>query len=631
MNRTNRTKMAARRESGSWQFIQEELSCGICHELLTRPKVVPCKGKHSFCQNCLEKWAATQQPFKCPTCRQPSNLPAKGVAFLQDCDRRVVNLCDQLRSQGVSDAAELSYSCRVHEFEEFRVFCKRCEVPVCEECLEEAHDGHPTTTLRRASVERTPAVQALLDEGRDILETYGSFVQGFGTTEKLLDEQKQETETKISAAFDRTIQKLIKTKEGLMSQVDATHKQNLDTVHDQKAGVLAEVAELSKVCENAYQEIRQGGNSLLQHEALLTTMVGKYKAKLPPSPKQPQVAVFNPADDNVDITPILGYIFAQSFLIPALAIPESPTSQNTEVFDLSEGAEITGHHQGNQPQLPSRSVTFGGKGAEEGKFDRPRGVSVTQEGGIFVADYINSRIQTFAMDGAFVNKFPTVTSGGQKMFPYDVAVDREGNLWSVGHTESQTDYCAVQYSKDQGRVLKEISLVHTGLIRGITVHPITNHILITQTSSDLWQFEGELQVYTPDGELKKTVGRQQGMEYPQYTSVDREGNILVSDFKGNYVYKYNKDEQLLVKFGGEGGGEGQLNNPCGVCADDSGNVFVADSGNARLEMFDKRGVFLRHVAMGMARPCAVAMATEGWLVLTDTDDHTVTVIQDILG
>ncbi|XP_035668675.1 tripartite motif-containing protein 3-like [Branchiostoma floridae] len=612
--------MAARRESqsGSWQFIQEELSCGICHELLTRPKVVPCKGKHSFCQHCLEKWATTQQPFRCPTCRQPANLPAKGVPSLPDCDRRIVNLCDQLRNQGVS---ELNYCCSVHDDEEFRVFCKQCKVPVCETCLEEAHDGHPTTTLRRASQERTPTVQALLDEGKDILETYGSFVQGFGATEKLLTEQKHETETNIFAAFDRTIQNLTKAKEGLMSQVDSMHKQNLDDIQDQKAGVLAKVAELSRVCENAYQEIRQGGSNLFQHEALLLSTVGKYKDRLSGMPKQPQVAVFSPADDhNIDVTSTKGYIFAQSFAIPSFAIPEPPVRID---------AEVAGDHHGYECEHPCMAVTFGGKGAEEGKFDRPRGVAVSEEGQIFVADYINARIQAFTIDGMFVNKFPTTTSGGQKIFPYDVAMDGEGNLWVVGHTESQTDYCAVQFSKDHGRVLKEISLAHTGLIRGIAVHPTTNHILITQTSSDLWQFEGELQVYTPDGALLRTVGRQQGMEYPQYASVDREGNVLVSDFKDHYVYKYNEREQLLVKFGGEGKGQGQLSNPCGVCSDDSGNIIVADSGNGRVEMFDKRGVFVRHVAMGMTRPCAVAMATAGQLVVTDTEDNTVSVIQDV--
>ncbi|MGI4401096.1 hypothetical protein ACR2V8_26935 [Klebsiella pneumoniae] len=32
----------------------------------------------------------------------------------------------------------------------------------------------------------------------------------------------------------------------------------------------------------------------------------------------------------------------------------------------------------------------------------------------------------------------------------------------------------------------------------------------------------------------------------------------------------------------------------------------------------------------MAKPCAVAMATQGQLIVTDTGDHTVTVIQDMI-
>jgi NHL repeat len=46
-------------------------------------------------------------------------------------------------------------------------------------------------------------------------------------------------------------------------------------------------------------------------------------------------------------------------------------------------------------------------------------------------------------------------------------------------------------------------------------------------------------------------------------------------------------------FGGEGSDAGQLNTPRGVAVDSSGNVYVADSGNRRIEEFSSSGAFVK--------------------------------------
>ncbi|XP_078581856.1 uncharacterized protein LOC144865162 [Branchiostoma floridae x Branchiostoma japonicum] len=254
-----------------------------------------------------------------------------------------------------------------------------------------------------------------------------------------------------------------------------------------------------------------------------------------------------------------------------------------------------------------------------------RGVTVSDEGEIFVADQMNKRIQVFTLQGTFVRQFPTVVSGGQKMNPHDVAMDGEGNLWVVGKTGRDSADFAVQYNK-QGTVLRKFDLPKVGVGIGVAVDTRTNHILIAQTTriGDPMDrnFHGEVLVYRPDGTHVKTVGQQQGMKDPQYITVDGEGRILVSDSDNHCVYVYNEDGQFLFKFGGAGSGEGQLMNPCGICTDRAGNIIVADWGNRRVEMFDKTGKFLKHIATDMKGPKAVAMAPQGQLVVIDHDIDT---------
>lgn len=48
--------------------------------------------------------------------------------------------------------------------------------------------------------------------------------------------------------------------------------------------------------------------------------------------------------------------------------------------------------------------------------------------------------------------------------------------------------------------------------------------------------------------------------------------------------------------GGRGSGRGQFDNPHGLTVDSAGNIFVADSGNGRIEKFSPKGTFVKSIA-----------------------------------
>eukprot|EP00058_Branchiostoma_floridae_P002398 XP_002587886.1 hypothetical protein BRAFLDRAFT_87273 [Branchiostoma floridae] len=310
-------------------------------------------------------------------------------------------------------------------------------------------------------------------------------------------------------------------------------------------------------------------------------------------------------------------------MLERLQQSEETREQPSAPTPAAPAAKGTGHLHCNQKQgePQSQRVTFGGEGSGTGQFDGPSGVTVSDEGEIFVADYGNQRIQVFTLQGTSKRQFAAVVPGGEKINPHDVAMDGEGNLWVVGWTESA--HFAVQYNK-QGRVLRKFDLQKTGFARGVAVDTRRNHILITQVTEDLDSYlHGAVLVFRPDGRLVKTVGRQQGMGYPWYMTVNGEGNILVSD---RSVYVYNEDGQFLFQFGAEGSGEGQLSYPRGICTDRAGNVIVADQNNKRVEMFDKTGKFLKHITIDMEYPCAVAMTKHGQLIVTNELNHKVFIL-----
>ncbi len=58
-------------------------------------------------------------------------------------------------------------------------------------------------------------------------------------------------------------------------------------------------------------------------------------------------------------------------------------------------------------------------------------------------------------------------------------------------------------------------------------------------------------------------------------------------------------QTLSLKFDGvigrEGIGAGQLMNPSAVAIDPAGNLYIADAGNSRVQLFDRQGRYVRHI------------------------------------
>jgi hypothetical protein len=71
---------------------------------------------------------------------------------------------------------------------------------------------------------------------------------------------------------------------------------------------------------------------------------------------------------------------------------------------------------------------------------------------------------------------------------------------------------------------------------------------------------------------------------------DPQGNIYVSDgYVNSRVAKFDKDGNWVASFGEPGNGPGQLRTVHAIAADKDGNLYVADRGNRRIQVFDGEG------------------------------------------
>lgn len=112
----------------------------------------------------------------------------------------------------------------------------------------------------------------------------------------------------------------------------------------------------------------------------------------------------------------------------------------------------------------------------------------------------------------------------------------------------------------------------------------------------------QFQIFSPDGAFLEAWGTE-GNGDSQFNLVasgygfgavafDAEGNLYVADTGNRRIQKFNADRQFITSWGTQGANEGQFLRPLALAIDGDGRVFVADDLRADIQVFDSDGVYL---------------------------------------
>ncbi len=92
------------------------------------------------------------------------------------------------------------------------------------------------------------------------------------------------------------------------------------------------------------------------------------------------------------------------------------------------------------------------------------------------------------------------------------------------------------------------------------------------------------------------------LRFPEAVAVDAQGNVYVADQLGYVVQKFTAGGTFETEWGSYGGGHGQFGPIAGLATDAAGDVYVVDSSHDRIEKFDPNGNFITswgHLGSGL--------------------------------
>jgi sugar lactone lactonase YvrE len=147
------------------------------------------------------------------------------------------------------------------------------------------------------------------------------------------------------------------------------------------------------------------------------------------------------------------------------------------------------------------------------------------------------------------------------------------------------------------------NLVHPG---GIAIDESNRFLYVSDTGKD------EIAVFDADtfkflrtigGPPKKLGADDPGtLSKPSNVAVDKEGLIYVSDTMNNRIQIFDADGQFVSMFGKHGDGLGCFERPKGISIDSDGHIWVVDASQNRVQIFDKEGNLLAYFGVGGTLP-----------------------------
>ncbi len=286
-----------------------------------------------------------------------------------------------------------------------------------------------------------------------------------------------------------------------------------------------------------------------------------------------------------------------------LVWPSPPNIARVQWVDYFAGEKIDYAQQDNNKAKASWMDRLAGGQSDEEKFNPklfpfqligPYGIAVDSKGLVYVADQKVGAIFIFNTES---HETQLIRNGYDAHFNWinGLAIDDDDRLFV---SDGKLHHVLIFNAKHEpeGQITEGLQDPV-----GLAIDTENRFLYVVDTQQD------QVLVYDADTlKLLRRMGTGGKNHYlttpgdfaaPQDVAVDSDGNVYVSDTLNNRVEIFDADGNFISTFGKNGDGPGYFTRPKGIAVDSDGHVWVADEVQDRLQVFNRDGQLLTYIGM----------------------------------
>ena len=526
-------------------------------------------------------------------------------------------------------------TCPRHKGKVLEYSCEQCNVLMCQACAVDRKSPH-TPVFLDDSVSHPHAKamkiahQAAVCFGKKCEKIENKFQSQIRT----VDDMKEVSLVAINTTFQTIHEAVEKRKEELCRQVITTAEEKKRTIDSNLKSALREKEALSNI-QSSLQFLLSSGSShdviaskdvVRTHQSVLTSKWCQEELESTVS----QVVTFDPTNQDVLLKAIDNFGVVESGACPANCTvepqPESvqwnysdPVTLTVTTFDRENiqckggGDSVEAFLHPKSP-IPGPAIKARVVDDKNGRYTisfpttypvecdlyiRVNGRDI--RGSPFVINFLPKsclpklkNVRELGDNKGYLN-YPQQGGG-----PWGIAVGQNDHIFVADHYKHQIHV----FDKHRKYIR---SLSKAGSTNGCLEHP-TGIAIDIDGLLYIANYNGHrVEVIKEDGTFVRRIG--EGHLQNPYGVVIRDKSIYVANAGNHTVAVFTLEGKLVRTVGHHGSGPGQFNWPTAVSFSPNGDMFVIDSQNGRMQVFNPEGLFRREFGNTQISKCRASTIT----------------------
>ena len=588
--------MAVESSSGLLK-LEEQLTCPVCLDLYTNPKILPCH--HSLCQECLEGLPQEREArgdtyyLSCPTCRQRTEVPREGVGAFPVAFH-LNNLKEITQSLKNKESDPQQVTCNDHG-KPLDMFCVTCETVICHYCAIRTHEGHKHALVSDCYPKHYQMLHDSLKPVKGKKEALKKVLSDLAEREGEIRERGEGVIEEINGMVEEMIGILRQSERKLTEQVKRVTDAKLEMLSGQTKSVQTSLSLLEDVEDyveltlmtGTHQQVLSSKKQMMERMSEVTTQINV--EELRPIEKD-DLGLIKESAETLKSLHHIGTVSYTALQECKVKIFEVEKSLKEKEFSFSLSMEAADSSLVSIP-VSSLRCSLVPVGKSEPIHTT---VTTTSTPGVY---RIHCNPSTRGTHTVKVQVYDVELEDTSLVIPFNPYLD---NITPVRTITELKSPCGVAVSDD-------------------------GHVIVTHWGGHC------VTILDNEGKKMKSFGGEGGsgnvqFSFPRGVAITPDNFILVSD--NHRIQKISMDGDCVASVGGLGSGRRQFNTPDGIAISPiTGQVYIADSGNHRIQVLNPDLTFSHSFGKeGSANgrfnePRDIAIDSQGLVYVTDNGDH----------